>query len=49
MSVETHGDDAGWGKLLIRSPELSGRPTSRDIWKQVERIEEGLRILHISI
>jgi hypothetical protein len=36
VNVESHGgDDAGWGKLLTRSPELSGNPTSWDIWVQV--------------
>jgi hypothetical protein len=37
MSVDGHGgdDDAGWGKLT-RLPELSGSPTSRDIWSEYE-------------
>jgi hypothetical protein len=39
-------DDAGWGKLLSCPPELSGNPTSRDIW---ERVGMGVRILLISI
>jgi hypothetical protein len=32
--------DAGRWKLLTRSPELSGNPTSRFIWKQVGRMDE---------
>jgi hypothetical protein len=35
MSMENHGDDdddAGRRKLPTRPPELSGSPTSRDIW-----------------
>jgi hypothetical protein len=48
--VESHDDDdAGWGKLQICPPELSGNPTSRDIWHQVGRMNEEVRILHISI
>jgi hypothetical protein len=39
MSVESHGDDddddASWGKILTRTPELFGTPTSRDIWERV--------------
>jgi hypothetical protein len=32
MRVESYGDDdADWEKLLIRPPELSDSPTSRDI------------------
>jgi hypothetical protein len=39
VSVDSHGgdDDAGWGKRLTRLPELSGSPTSRDMWKQLGR------------
>jgi hypothetical protein len=36
VAVYSQGDDdgdAGWVKLLTRSPELSGSPTSRDIWE----------------
>jgi hypothetical protein len=35
MSVDSHGDDddADWGKLLTRPPELSGISTTTDIWK----------------
>jgi hypothetical protein len=34
--VDSHGDyDAGWGKLLVRTPELAGSLTSRDIWERV--------------
>jgi hypothetical protein len=33
MSMDSHGDDAGWGKLLTHPPELFGTPTSRDIWE----------------
>jgi hypothetical protein len=44
--MDSHGgddddDDAGWGKLLTRSLELSGNPTSRDIWKRVGGMYEG--------
>jgi hypothetical protein len=43
---DTHGDDdAGW-ENSTHPPELSGNPTSRDIWKQVGGME-GLRILRI--
>jgi hypothetical protein len=49
MSVESHGDDVSWGKLLTCLPELSDNPTSRDIWEQVGGMDEGVRILHISI
>jgi hypothetical protein len=51
VRVDIYGDDedAGWGKLLTRPPELSGRPTSRDIWKQVGVMDEGVRILLMSI
>jgi hypothetical protein len=46
LSLESHGDDdAGWEKLLTYSPELSGSPTSRDIWEW----DEGMRILIINI
>jgi hypothetical protein len=48
-SLESHGDDGSWGKLLTRSPELSGNPTSRDIWDRVGGMDEGVRIFHISI
>jgi hypothetical protein len=44
VRVESHGDDdAGWGKLLTRPQELSGNPTSRDIWERVGGIDEGVR------
>jgi hypothetical protein len=37
MSMENHGgDDAGWGKLLTRPPELSGNLTGRYIWSEYE-------------
>jgi hypothetical protein len=43
--MESNGDDdAGWGKLLTRPPELSGSHTSRDIWERVEGIDERVRI-----
>jgi hypothetical protein len=46
--VESHGDDdVGWGKLLIRPPELSGNPSSRVIWEQVRGMDEKARILPI--
>jgi hypothetical protein len=51
VSAESHGDDddddAGWGKLLARPPELSGNPTSRVIWEQVGGTDERVRILPI--
>jgi hypothetical protein len=48
--VENHGDDdADWRKLLTRPPELSGSSTSRNTWEQVRGMDEGMRILHISI
>jgi hypothetical protein len=35
VSTENSGDDdAEWGQLLIRSPELSGIPSSTDIWSK---------------
>jgi hypothetical protein len=42
--MESRGDDdeAGWGKLLTRPPELSGNPTSRDIWERVSEMGEGV-------
>jgi hypothetical protein len=46
VSVESHGGDASWGKLLTHPPELSGNPTSRAIWEQVGRMDE-VRILPI--
>jgi hypothetical protein len=58
VNVESHGDgggddddddDAGWGKVLTRSPELCGNPISRGIWERVGGINEGVRILRISI
>jgi hypothetical protein len=48
--MEVHGDDddhASWKRLLTRPPELSG--SSRDIWERVVGMEEGVRILLISI
>jgi hypothetical protein len=49
--MERHGgdDDAGWGKLLTRPPELSGNPTSIDSWERVGGMDEGVGSLHISI
>jgi hypothetical protein len=50
VSVESHGDDdndAGCGNLLTRPPELSGNPTSTDIWERIEGMDEGLRILRL--
>jgi hypothetical protein len=41
------GDDAGWEKLLTHPPQLSGNPTSRDIWKRLGGMGEGVRILCI--
>jgi hypothetical protein len=52
MTMESHGDDGGdanWGKLLTRPPELSGSPTSRNIWEQIGGMDEGVRILRVSI
>jgi hypothetical protein len=37
------------GKLLSRPPELSGSPTSKDIWEQVRGMDEGVRILQHAI
>jgi hypothetical protein len=34
-------DDAGWGYLLTRPPELSGSPTSRDFWDKYGRRSEN--------
>jgi hypothetical protein len=49
-SMESHGgDDASWGKLLTCPPELSGNPTSRDIWKRVGGMDGRVRISHNSI
>jgi hypothetical protein len=42
-------DDASWGKLLIRLPELPGRSTNRDIWELVGGMDKEARILRISI
>jgi hypothetical protein len=42
-------DDAGWEKFLTHAPELSGNPTSRDIWERVGGMHEGVRILLISV
>jgi hypothetical protein len=49
--VDSHGDDddADWGKLLTRPPELSDKPTSSDTWEQVGGVDEGVRVLNISI
>jgi hypothetical protein len=48
--MDSHGDDdAGWVKLLTRPPELSGNPTSTDIWERVKEMEKGVGILRISI
>jgi hypothetical protein len=50
MSMESHDDDdAGRGKLLTHPPELSGNPTSRDIWERLGGMDEGVKILNISI
>jgi hypothetical protein len=50
MSVESHGDDdTDWGKLLTHPPEFSGKLISTDIWERVGVMDEGVRILHISI
>jgi hypothetical protein len=38
------GDDDGWVKLTCL-PELSGNPTSRDIWERVGGMDEEMRIL----
>jgi hypothetical protein len=43
--VESQGDDvAGWGKLLTHPPQLSGNPTSGDIWERVGGMDEEVRI-----
>jgi hypothetical protein len=50
VSTKSHGvNDAGWGKLLTRPSELSGNLISRNIWEQVGGMDEGVKILHISI
>jgi hypothetical protein len=52
VSAENLGDDdddADGGKLLTRPPELSDNPTSRKVWKRVGAMDEGVRILHVSI
>jgi hypothetical protein len=54
VSVESHSDededdDASWGKLLTRPPELYGNRTSRDIWERVGGMDEGVRISRISL
>jgi hypothetical protein len=49
VSVESHGHDANWGKIQTCPPELSGNPTSRDIWEQVGGMDEGVRMLLMSI
>jgi hypothetical protein len=50
VSMESHGDDdAGWRKLLTRPPELSVNPTSWIILEQVGGMDEGMRILPISV
>jgi hypothetical protein len=47
--MENHVDeDASVGNFLIRPPELSGNPTSRDMWEKVGEMD-GVRILLISI
>jgi hypothetical protein len=48
--MESHaGDDDGCGKLLTSPPELSGSPTSLNIWEQIGGMDKGVRILPISI
>jgi hypothetical protein len=42
-------DNTGWRKLLTCPPELSGNPTSRDIWKLVGGMDKEMRISRISI
>jgi hypothetical protein len=42
-------DDASREKLLTRPKELSGNPTSRDICERVVGMDEGMKILRISI
>jgi hypothetical protein len=37
------------GKLMTRPTELSVSPTSKDIWERVGGIDEGVRILRLSI
>jgi hypothetical protein len=49
LGADDDDDDAGWGKLPTRPPELCGSPTNRDIWEQVGGMDEGVRILRISI
>jgi hypothetical protein len=48
--MKSHGDDdVGWEKLLTYPQELSSSPTSRVTWEQVGGMDEGVRILRISI
>jgi hypothetical protein len=52
LRVLSHGnydDNAGFGNLLTRPPELSCSPASRIIWEQVGTMDGGVRILRISI
>jgi hypothetical protein len=47
VSMEGHGgDETSWGKLLTHPPELSGNPTSRDIWEWVGGMHKGVGNLH---
>jgi hypothetical protein len=48
MGMVSH-DDAGWGKLLTHPPELSGNPTGRDIWEQIQGMDEGMTIFPVSV
>jgi hypothetical protein len=52
LIVESRGDDdddTGWGKLLTRPPELSGNTTNRNDRERIGGMDEGVRILRISI
>jgi hypothetical protein len=46
--MDSHDDDASWGKLQTRPSKLSGNPTSGHLG-QVEGMDNRVRILPISI
>jgi hypothetical protein len=54
--VHPAGDMWEWRAMVVmmpagenswRPPQLTGSPTSRDIWEQVGGMDKGVRILHI--
>jgi hypothetical protein len=48
-SQDDDDDDTSREKLLTRPQELSCNPTSRDICERVVGMDEGMKILRISI